>query len=60
MQFANCVALVAVEFTTLINNLRLSASAETGIVLNLFLKFEQKGTLCSYKIVLLKNKKCTQ
>jgi len=43
MQFANCVALAAVLFTTLIKNLSLStSSAEAGIVLNLFLTFEQK------------------
>jgi len=36
MQFANCAALVAVLFTTLIENLRLCSSAEAGIVLNLF------------------------
>jgi len=32
----------AVLFTTLIENLRLCSSAEAGIVLNLFLNFEQK------------------
>jgi len=32
----------AVLFTTLIENLRLCSSAEAGIVLNLFLSFEQK------------------
>jgi len=45
MQFANYVALVAILFTTLIKNLRLCSSAETGlflIFLNLFLNFEQK------------------
>jgi len=41
MHFANCAALAAVLFTTLIKNLRLSSSAEAGIVLNLFLNFEQ-------------------
>jgi len=41
MHFANCVALAAVLFITLIGNLRLYSSAETGIVLNLFLNFEQ-------------------
>jgi len=32
----------AVLFTTLIENLRLCFSSEAGIVLNLFLDFEQK------------------
>jgi len=32
-----------------IENLRLSSSAETGIVVNLFLNFEQNSTSCSYK-----------
>jgi len=32
----------------------LCSSAEAGIVLNLFLNFEQKWTLCSYKIFLIK------
>jgi len=32
----------AVLFTTLTENLRLCTSAEAGIVLNLFLNFEQK------------------
>jgi len=41
MQFANCVA-TTVLFTTLIANLNLCSSAEAGIVLNLFLNFEQK------------------
>jgi len=41
MRFANCEALVAVLFTTLIGNLRLS-SAKAGFVLNLFLNFDQK------------------
>jgi len=42
MQFANCLALAAALFTTLIENMRLCSSAEAGIVLNLFLNFEQK------------------
>jgi len=42
MRFANCVALAAVFFTILIENLRLCSSAEAGIVINLFLNFEQK------------------
>jgi len=42
MRFANCAALAAVLFTTLIETLRLCCSAEAGIVLNLFLNFEQK------------------
>jgi len=42
MHFANCTALAAVLFTTLIENLRLYSSAEAGIDLNLFLNFEQK------------------
>jgi len=42
MLFANCAALAAILFTILIENLRLCSSAEAGIVLNLFLNFEQK------------------
>jgi len=42
MHFANGTALAAVFFTTLTQNLRLCSSAEAGIVLNLFLNFEQK------------------
>jgi len=42
MPFANCAALAAVLFTTLIENLRLCPSAETEIVLHLFLNFVQK------------------
>jgi len=41
MHFANCVALTSVLFTTLIENLRLCFSDAAGIVLNLFLNFEQ-------------------
>jgi len=41
MHFADCVALAAVLFPTLTENLRLSSIAEAGIVLNLFLNFEQ-------------------
>jgi len=37
IHFANCVALTAVSFTTLIENLKLCSSVEAGIVLNLFL-----------------------
>jgi len=54
MQFANSAALTAALFTTLTENLKLGSSAEAGIVLNLFLNFEQKWALCSYKIVLIK------
>jgi len=42
MHFDNFAALTAVLFTTLTENLRLCTSAEAGIVLNLFLNFEQK------------------
>jgi len=42
MHFANYVALVAVLFTILIENLRLCFYAEAGIVLNLFLNFERE------------------
>jgi len=52
MHFANGVALAAVLFIILIKNLRLCSSAEAGIVLNLFLNFEQKLASCFYKIVL--------
>jgi len=38
-------ALAAVLFTTLIQNLRLCFSAEAGIVINLFLNFEQKMSI---------------
>jgi len=41
MHFANCAALAAVLFTTLIENSRLYSSAEAGIILN-FLNFVQK------------------
>jgi len=40
--FANCTAVAAVLFTTLTQNLRLCSFAEAGILLNLFLHFEQK------------------
>jgi len=40
--FANCVALAPALFTTLIEKLRLCYTAEAGIVLNMFLNFEQK------------------
>jgi len=42
MHFDNFATLAAVLFTTLNEYLRLCSSAETGIVLNLFLNFEQK------------------
>jgi len=43
MYFANCAALAAIFlFSTLIENLRHCSPAEAGIVLNLFLSFEQK------------------
>jgi len=42
MHFANCAALAAVVFATVTQNLILCSSAEAGIVLNLFLNFEQK------------------
>jgi len=38
----HCVALAAVLFTILIKNLRFCSSGEAGIVLNLFLNFEQR------------------
>jgi len=41
----NCAALAAVLFTNLIENLKLCSSAEAGIVLNLFLNFEQKAKM---------------
>jgi len=47
MHFANCAVLAAVLFTTLTENLRLCSCAEAGMVLNLFLKFEQKWASCS-------------
>jgi len=55
MHFADCVALVAVLFTTLTENLRLRSFAEAGLFL-MFLNFEQKWASCSYKIVLIKDK----
>jgi len=42
MRFANGVPLAAVLFTSLTERLRLCSSAEAGIVLNLFINFEQK------------------
>jgi len=42
MHFADCAALAAVLFTTLTQYLRLRSAAEAGIVLNLFLDFEEK------------------
>jgi len=47
MHLASCAAHAAVLFTILIENLRL-CSAEAGIVLHMFLNFEQN------KIVLIK------
>jgi len=51
MHFVNCVALTAVLFNSLISdicfqieNLKLCSSAEAGMVLNLFLNFEQNET----------------
>jgi len=41
MHFANCAALAVVLFTTLTANLRLCSSAKAGIILNLFLNFEE-------------------
>jgi len=41
MHSVNCVAVAAVLFTVLTENLRLCLSAKAGIVLNLFLNFEQ-------------------
>jgi len=38
----DCAALAAILFTALIETLRLDYFAEAGIVLNLFLNFEQK------------------
>jgi len=53
MHFANCAALAAVLFTTLIENLKLCSAAEAAkIVFNLFLNFQQKLASCSYKIVI--------
>jgi len=51
MHLTNCVALAAVLFTILIENLRLCSSVKAEIVLNLFLNFEQKSASCSYKKV---------
>jgi len=42
MRFANCAALAAVLLANSIENLRLCSSAKSGIVLNLFLNFDQK------------------
>jgi len=60
MQFANYVELVVILYITLtanvcfqIENLRLCSLAEAGIVLDLFLNFEQKRA--SYRSY----KKCT-
>jgi len=54
MHFANCMALAAILFTDLIENLRLNSTVEAGIVLNFFLNIEQKLASFSYKIVLIK------
>jgi len=48
----NCAALAAVLITTLLENLRLCSSAEAGIVLNLFLKFEQNERRVLIKLFL--------
>jgi len=42
MHFANCTVLASVLFTILTENLILCSFAEAGIVLKLFLNFEQK------------------
>jgi len=54
MHFADCAALAAVLFNTLIENLRLCSSAEAGIVVKLLLNFDQKCVMSFYKIVLIK------
>jgi len=41
MHFANCVAIVAVLFTTLIENFKLFSSVEAEIALNLFLNLSK-------------------
>jgi len=41
-QFVNGAALAAFLYPTLTENLRLCSSAAAGIILNLFLNFEQK------------------
>jgi len=41
MHLANCMALAAVYFTTLIENLRLCSCHEAGIVLNLLLDLKK-------------------
>jgi len=52
MYFANCAALAAVLFTTLIENLRLCSSAKAWIVLNLFLNFEKNEPRVLMKLFL--------
>jgi len=52
MHFARCASLAAVLFTTLIENLRICSSAEAGIVLNLFLNFEQNDPPVLIKLFL--------
>jgi len=58
MQFANCTALAAVLFTTLIEDLRLCSSAEARNVFNSFLNFEQNEPRILIKLFLLK--KCSK
>jgi len=52
--FENCMAVAAILFITLIENLRL-CSSEAGIIFNLFLNFEQKYTLGSLVLSLFQN-----
>jgi len=52
MHFANFAVLAAALFTTLIKNLKLCSSAEAGIVLNLFLNFEQNEPRILIKLFL--------
>jgi len=42
MHFANCAVLAAVLYSSLFENLRICSSDEAGVVLNLFINFEQK------------------
>jgi len=60
MHFANCEALVIILFITLIQNLRLCSFAEAGIVLNLFLNFEQNEPRVLVKYCSYKKKKCIE
>jgi len=52
MHSANCAALAAVLFTTLIENLRLYSSAEAEIVLNLFLNLSKNEPRVLIKLFL--------